>query len=199
MAEDNRLVWLDVETTGLDSETDRILEIGVVVTDEELNEVGDPLVLTVHQEEYVLERMNDWCKETHGQSGLVDAVRGASLRTGEVESNLIVWLKGMGFEPKSAVIAGYSIHFDRRFIARRMPDLHEFLHHRLFDVSTLRGAVARWFPEEHPVRQLAERSRDHDDDAHRALADIRAAIEECRRYANVFNVICEWSQSRTRH
>ncbi len=197
--EDERLVWLDMEMTGLEPETDRILECAIIVTDSNLNEIGDPLVLTIFQEEYVIEGMNDWCQKVHHESGLVTAVRGASLRCGEVESNLITWLKGMGFAPKSAILAGNTIHFDRRFIARWMPDLHEFLHYRMFDVTSIRQAVQRWFPEEHPVRQMAEQKRDVDDDEHRALGDIRVSIAECQRYANVFNVIGEWAQKRLVH
>ena len=199
MENEKRLVWLDMEMTGLNPDHDRILEVALIVTDEFLAEIGDPFVMTVFQEEYVLGQMNAWCQTHHAESGLVDAVRGASLRCGEVESNIITWLKGMGFGPQTAVIAGNTIHFDRRFIARWMPDLHQYLHYRLFDVTSIREAVQRWFPEEHPVRKLAEKKGDLsvDDDDHRALSDIRTSITECQRYANVFEVMGEWTLGRT--
>lgn len=194
--EEKQLVWLDLETTGLDPESDRILEVAAVLTTSDL-EVIDDFQRVVKTPRHVLARMNQWCQKTHGENGLAKEASRSESRLGEIEEHLIDWLMvEHRIQPRTAVLAGNTIHFDRRFIARWMPDLHEFLHYRMFDVTSVRELILRTIPgdEDRPfgeklvgldrIHGIAQRlcNPDRDEDTHRAYDDCIGAIEEARIY-----------------
>ena len=138
MAQDqNNLVWLDMEMTGLNPDTDRIIEVAIVVTDSQLNAVAVAPVLVVHQPDAVLEAMDDWNKGTHSRTGLIDKVKASRLTAEEVENELLAFL--VQHVPKqTSPMCGNSICQDRRFLARHMPKLEAYFHYRNLDVSTLK-------------------------------------------------------------
>lgn len=174
MAQDqNNLVWLDMEMTGLVPDTDRIIEIALVVTDSQLNIVAEGPVLVLHQPDSVLDGMDSWNKSTHAKSGLIDKVRASALDEAAVEAQVIAFLKEhvpSGASP----MCGNSIGQDRRFMARWMPRLEAFFHYRNVDVSTLKELARRWQPE--VLRSFDKKSR------HEALADIYESIDELKHY-----------------
>jgi oligoribonuclease len=169
-----KLVWMDLEMTGLDPERERIIEIATLVTDGELNVVAEGPELVLHQPEPVLDAMDEWNKKHHGDSGLVDRVRASTVSEAEAEAQIVAFLREHVGE-REAPLAGNSIHQDRRFLARYMPTLDAYLHYRLVDVSTVKELVARWHPEIYAKRP-------HKQATHRALEDIRESIEELRYY-----------------
>ena len=138
MAQDqNRLIWIDMEMTGLVPESDHVLEVAVVITDSELNTVAEGPVLVVHQDNAILDAMDDWNKNTHGRSGLIDRVKSSVLSDAQVEAQMISFLQEYvpsGVSP----MCGNSICQDRRFLARWMPRLESYFHYRNLDVSTLK-------------------------------------------------------------
>lgn len=169
----DRLIWIDLEMTGLDSARDEILEIATIVTDTELNELAQGPVIAIRHPVQCLEAMDAWNRRTHAQSGLWQRVvdsridcRGAELQTVDF---LRRWLPG-GHSP----MCGNSICQDRRFLARLMPELEAYFHYRNLDVSTLKELARRWRPE--LLDGLKKDSR------HEALADIRDSIGELRYY-----------------
>ena len=178
MAQDqNNLVWLDMEMTGLNPDTDRIIEIAVVVTDSQLATVAEAPVLVVHQSDATLDAMDDWNKGTHGRSGLIEKVKNASLGEAEAEQLMLDFL--VLHVPKGASpMCGNSICQDRRFLARYMPRLEAWFHYRNLDVSTLKELARRWKPELY--KALAKQGK------HEALADIRESIEELKYYRDNF-------------
>ncbi|GAA5184670.1 oligoribonuclease [Niveibacterium umoris] len=178
MAQDpNRLVWVDMEMTGLEPDRDRILEIAVIVTDADLVTVAEGPVLVVHQSDAVLDGMDDWNKNTHGKSGLIDRVRASTTDEAEVERQLLAFLNE--FLPARATpMCGNSIGQDRRFMVRYMPALEAWFHYRNLDVSTLKELAKRWNPA--VFAGLKKQG------AHTALADIRESIEELRYYRENF-------------
>jgi oligoribonuclease len=171
------LVWIDMEMSGLVPERDRILEVAMVVTDAELNVVVEAPVFVLHQADEVLEGMDSWNKSTHGKSGLVDKVRAATLDEATVEARLIEILKPL-VGARIAPLAGNTVHQDRRFMARYMPALEQYLHYRIVDVSTLKELARRWRPD--VLAGLAKEGR------HEALADVHESIEELRHYRRHF-------------
>lgn len=171
------LVWVDMEMTGLDPDTDRIIEIAVVVTDPELNILAEGPVFAIHQSDAVLAGMDAWNTGTHGRSGLTDRVRASTVTEAEAETALIDFLKHFVPSGKSPM-CGNSICQDRRFMARGMPKLEAFFHYRNLDVSTLKELARRWKPE------LASGFKKHQ--KHTALADIVESIEELRYYREHF-------------
>ncbi len=178
MAQDpNRLVWVDMEMTGLEPDRDRILEIAVVVTDAALAVVAEGPVLVVHQPDSVLDAMDDWNKNTHGKSGLIDRVRASTTDEAEVERLMIAFLDEH-VPRRTSPMCGNSICQDRRFMARYMPALEAWFHYRNLDVSTLKELARRWNP---PVFAGLKKQG-----AHTALADIRESIEELRYYRDNF-------------
>jgi oligoribonuclease len=172
--EDGRLVWVDLEMTGLDVERERILEIATIVTDAELNVIAEGPELVVHQSAAVLDAMDAWNKEHHGASGLVDRVRASTIDDAEAE-RLTLEFVAAHVGPKSAPLAGNSIHQDRLFLARYMKKLEGHIHYRNVDVSTVKELVRRWYPAVYDARPKKKGS-------HRALDDIRESIEELRYY-----------------
>ena len=178
MAQDqNNLVWLDMEMTGLTPDTDRIIEIAVVVTNSNLDTVAEGPVLVVHQSDAVLNGMDNWNKSTHAKSGLIDRVKASPLDERAVELRMLDFLKlhvPKGVSP----MCGNSICQDRRFMAKWMPDLETWFHYRNLDVSTLKELCKRWKPE------LAKGMVKHG--KHEALADVYESVEELKYYREHF-------------
>ena len=178
MSQDSsRLIWLDLEMTGLDPDTDAIIEIATVVTDKDLNILAEGPVLAIHQEEAVLAAMDDWNQTHHGQSGLIERVRSSSIDEAEAERQTLEFLKRWVPENCSPM-CGNSIGQDRRFLYRSMKKLEAFFHYRNLDVSTLKELAARWAPD---VKDGFSKK-----EAHRALDDIIESIEELRYYREHF-------------
>ena len=171
------LIWLDMEMTGLDPDNDRIIEVAVVVTDPELNIIGQGPVFAIHQSDAMLDGMDAWNKGTHGRSGLIERVKASTVTEAEAELALIEFLKKFVPAGKSPM-CGNSICQDRRFMARGMPKLENFFHYRNLDVSTLKELCRRWKPE------LASGFKKHQ--KHTALADIIESIEELKYYRQHF-------------
>jgi oligoribonuclease len=171
------LVWVDMEMTGLDPDTDRIIEVAVVVTDSELNVLAEGPVFAIHQSDEVLDKMDAWNKGTHGRSGLIDRVKASTITEAEAETALIDFLKHFVPAGKSPM-CGNSICQDRRFMVRGMPKLEAFFHYRNLDVSTLKELCKRWKPA------IATGFKKHQ--KHTALADITESIEELRYYREHF-------------
>jgi oligoribonuclease len=178
MAQDqNRLAWLDMEMTGLSPDTDRIIEVAIVITDPDLATVAEAPVLAVHQADAVLAGMDDWNKATHGRSGLIDRVKASQLSERDVEERMLEFLRE--YVPANTTpMCGNSICQDRRFLARWMPKLEAYFHYRNLDVSTVKELCKRWKPDvAKGVNKLAK---------HEALADIHESIEELRYYREHF-------------
>lgn len=171
------LVWVDMEMTGLDPDSDRIIEVAVVVTDPELNVIAEGPVFAIHQSDETLDKMDNWNKGTHGKSGLIDRVRASVVSEAQAEAELIAFLKQYVPANKSPM-CGNSICQDRRFMARGMPKLEAFFHYRNLDVSTLKELCRRWKPE------IAGGFKKHQ--KHTALADIVESIEELKYYREHF-------------
>ena len=174
MAQDqNALVWLDMEMTGLLPDSDRIIEVALVVTNSNLDIVAEAPVWVVHQPDEVLDRMDEWNRGTHGKSGLTARVKSSILTEAQVEEQALEFLRR--HVPKSTTpMCGNSICQDRRFLARYMPKLEDWFHYRNLDVSTLKELVRRWNP-----RLLDGFKKDG---THTALSDIRESVEELRYY-----------------
>jgi oligoribonuclease len=180
MAQDNNnLIWVDMEMTGLNPDTDRIIEVALVVTDSQLNTIAEGPVLVVHQSNEVLDGMDKWNKSTHSKSGLIDKVKYSQLNEAEVEAQMVEFLKlhvPSGVSP----MCGNSICQDRRFMVRTMPQLEAYFHYRNLDVSTFKELVKRWKPE--IAAGLTKESK------HEALADIYDSINELKYYRQHFIV-----------
>ncbi|MBZ0104974.1 MAG: oligoribonuclease [Sulfuricella denitrificans] len=174
---DQNLIWLDMEMSGLSPETDCILEVALVVTDAQLNTIAEAPVLVVHQTDAVLDGMDNWNKGTHGKSGLIDRVKASALADAEVEARMVDFLQqyvGAGKSP----MCGNSICQDRRFLARHMPKLEAYFHYRNLDVSTIKELARRWRPE------LSDGFKK--ENRHEALADIYESIGELKYYREHF-------------
>ncbi|MEE9396279.1 MAG: oligoribonuclease [Methylococcales bacterium] len=174
---DENLIWIDLEMTGLDPDQDHIIEIATVMTDKNLNILAEGPVMAVHQPEVLLAKMDDWNQQHHGESGLIDRVRKSTISEAEAEGETIEFLKKWVTKNKSP-ICGNSICQDRRFLYRYMPNLEKYFHYRNLDVSTLKELAARWAPG------LKEGFKK--ETAHQALADIIESIDELRYYRENF-------------
>jgi len=171
------LLWLDMEMTGLLPDTDRIIELAIVVTDADLNAVAEGPVLVVHQPDEVLNAMDNWNKGTHGKSGLIDRIKASQLNEAEAEAQMLEFAR-QHVPAKTSPMCGNSICQDRRFLARYMPQLEAFFHYRNLDVSTLKELAKRWRPG------LSEEFRKSN--RHEALADIYESIDELKHYREHF-------------
>ncbi|HEY1103821.1 MAG TPA: oligoribonuclease [Burkholderiaceae bacterium] len=174
---DQNLVWLDCEMTGLDPETDRLLEIAIVVTGPQLEPRVEGPVFVIHQSDAQLDRMDAWNKGTHGRSGLIDKVRASTTTEAEAEAQIMAFLKA--YVPAGASpLCGNTISQDRRFLVRYMPKLEAFFHYRNLDVSTLKELAKRWRPEVYSAFKKQQK--------HTALADVHESIEELVHYRSHF-------------
>jgi oligoribonuclease len=173
----NRLIWIDLEMTGLKPERDRIIELALVVTDHALEIVAQAPVFVVHQEDAALDAMDSWNQATHGRSGLIDKVKAATATEAEVETAALAFL-GEHVPAKASPMCGNTICQDRRFLARFMPQLEDWFHYRNLDVSTLKELVRRWKPD--LMKGIPKEGK------HEALADILESIEELRYYRDHF-------------
>lgn len=173
----NYLIWIDMEMTGLVPETDRIIEVALVITDGDLNTIVEAPVLVVHQADSVLDGMDSWNKATHSKSGLIDKVKASTLDDAAVETQMLEFLKEH-VPVRTSPMCGNSICQDRRFLARWMPQLESYFHYRNLDVSTLKELAKRWKPE------VAQGIKKHG--KHEALADIYESINEMKYYRENF-------------
>lgn len=177
---DQNLIWIDLEMTGLDPDTHKIIEIASIVTDSELNILAEGPVLAIHQSDEELAKMDEWCTNTHTASGLVDRVRASMVSEQEAVEQTLRFLEQwvpQGVSP----ICGNSIGQDRRFLYRHMPKLEEYFHYRYIDVSTLKELAKRWSPE--ILAGFSKRG------THLALDDIRESIAELKYYRQtIFNI-----------
>lgn len=169
------LVWVDCEMTGLDLGRDALVEVAVLVTDPDLNVLGDGVDVVIHTDEAVLDGMIDVVREMHERSGLTEAVRRSTVTLREAEDMIMEYVTALVPEPRSAPLCGNSIATDRAFLARDMPRLDTHLHYRMIDVSSIKELCRRWYPRVYfgqPAKGLS----------HRALADIRESILELEYY-----------------
>ena len=171
--DDDRLVWLDMEMTGLNPLSDRIIELAIVITDKNLNTIAEAPVWVVHQSDEVLNGMDAWNQKTHGNSGLIDKVRASTLTEAQVEQAALDFLKRY-IGPSKSPMCGNSIGQDRRFMANYMPTLEKYFHYRNLDVSTLKELARRWYPRVYDGYKKQTR--------HTALADVYESIDELKYY-----------------
>ncbi|MGR4067442.1 oligoribonuclease [Billgrantia sp. C5P2] len=174
---DDLLVWIDLEMTGLEPERERIIEVATLITDNDLNLIAEGPVIAVHQPDELLAAMDDWNQKTHGESGLVERVKQSRTVTDEAERQTLEFLKTYVM-PGTSPMCGNSVHQDRRFLEREMPELLAFFHYRNLDVSTLKELAKRWNPG-----ALAGFSKRN---THQALDDIRESLAELAHYRNTF-------------
>ncbi|ANI41009.1 oligoribonuclease [Mycolicibacterium vaccae] len=171
----DELVWIDCEMTGLDLKSDLLIEIAVLVTDSELNILGEGLDVVIHADDDALSSMIDVVAQMHTKSGLVEEVRASTVDVATAEDMVLTYIREHVKQAKTAPLAGNSIATDRGFIARDMPKLDDFLHYRMIDVSSIKELCRRWYPRIYfgqPEKGLA----------HRALADIHESIRELKYY-----------------
>lgn len=171
----NRLVWIDCEMTGLDLRTDALIEIAALVTDENLQVLGEGIDLVIHADEEQLAAMPPVVVEMHAKSGLTEAVRASTVTLEQAQQQVLDYVKSHVPQPNSALLAGNSIATDRGFLSRDMPELDGYLHYRMIDVSTVKELCRRWLPSVYasqPPKGMA----------HRALADIIESIRELAYY-----------------
>jgi oligoribonuclease len=172
---DDRLVWIDLEMTGLDVERHRIVELAVLVTDAHLEMLADGLDLVVHQPPDVLAEMDDFVRKMHTKSGLLTEIERSSLTLEDAGKLAVEFITQFVPEPGTAPMCGNSIGVDRRFLDRYLPDLDRYLHYRSVDVSSLKELCRRWYPDVYKKRPSKT-------EAHRALDDIRESLAELRYY-----------------
>jgi oligoribonuclease len=169
------LVWVDCEMTGLDLGRDALIEVAALVTDPDLNVLGNGVDVVIHAEESVLGGMVEIVQEMHEKSGLTDAVRASTVTVAQAEDMVMEYVTSFVKEPRTAPLCGNSIATDRGFLARDMPRFDDYLHYRMIDVSSVKELCRRWYPRAYfgqPAKGLA----------HRALADIRESIRELEFY-----------------
>jgi oligoribonuclease len=172
---DDRLVWIDLEMTGLDVERHTIVELAVLVTDAQLEILDDGVDLIVHQPPDALAEMDDFVRKMHVKSGLLPEIENSELSLEAAGAQALEYIRERVPEPASSPLCGNSIGVDRRFLGRYLPDLDNYLHYRSIDVSSFKELCRRWYPEVYAKRPGKAES-------HRALADIRESVAELRFY-----------------
>ena len=171
----DRLVWLDLEMTGLDVNRHVIVEIAALVTDEQLEPLDDGIDIVVHQPAEALAEMDDYVRNMHTRSGLLPEIEASTISLADAGARTLDYVRTHVARAESAPLCGNSIGVDRRFLDHQLPDLDRYLHYRSIDVSSLKELCRRWYPEVY-------RRRPTKTEAHRALADIRESIGELRYY-----------------
>ena len=166
------LVWIDLEMTGLDPETDHILEIASLVTDGDLNIIAEGPEIIIHQPEEIIAGMNEWCVKQHGESGLTEKVRSSTISLEEAEKQTLKFIKKHTGRTK-VPLCGNSIGQDRMFLLRYMPKITDHLHYRMVDVSSIKEVGLRWYPTMEKFYKKA---------THRAMDDIRESVAELKFY-----------------
>jgi oligoribonuclease len=174
----DELVWIDCEMTGLDLRSDRLIEIAALVTDADLNVLGEGVDVVIHTDDEALDNMVEVVAQMHKRSGLIEEVRASVVDLAAAEDLVMDYIRGHVKSAKTAPLAGNSIATDRGFLARDMPTLDDYLHYRMIDVSSIKELCRRWYPKIYfgqPEKGLA----------HRALADIQESISELRYYRRI--------------
>lgn len=184
MVDGQNLIWVDLEMTGLNPDSDRVIEIATIVTDSDLNTLAEGPVIAIHQSDAALDAMDEWNTTHHGNSGLTDRVRASDNDEAEASRRTLAFL-GEWVPAGASPMCGNSICQDRRFMARHLPDLERYFHYRNLDVSSLKILAQRWRPD--VASGLSKRG------AHLALEDIRDSIAELRYYREHF-LRCEVGQ-----
>ncbi|MBD0322738.1 MAG: oligoribonuclease [Aldersonia sp.] len=171
----DKLVWIDCEMTGLQLDSDKLIEVAALVTDADLNVLGEGVDIVIHADDAALDAMPQVVADMHARSGLTDEVRRSTVTLDEAQEMVLAYIREFVPVPRTVPLAGNSIATDRGFIARDMPELDEFLHYRMIDVSSIKELCRRWYPRIYfgqPEKGLA----------HRALADIKESIRELQYY-----------------
>ncbi|XP_076383390.1 oligoribonuclease [Megalopta genalis] len=175
----NHIVWIDMEMTGLHVETSHIMEVACIITDKNLNVIGDEVNIVIHQPDEILDNMNDWCMKHHKETGLTDESRLSKTSVRNAEKVLLNHLQ-KHVKIGSCPLAGSSVYMDRMFLYKYMPSVNNYLHYRLIDTSTLKELIVRWNLNVPEFTKSAE---------HRALSDIKESIKELEYYKkNLFNL-----------
>lgn len=176
-----RMIWVDLEMTGLDIEKDQIIEMACIVTDADLNILAEGPHLIINQPDKLLDGMSAWCKDHHGKSGLTQAVRNSTITLEQAEYEFLSFVRQHS-PPGQCPLAGNSVHADKRFLDKYMPQFMHHLHYRIIDVSTIKELCRRWFPEEYKLGPQKKAT-------HRALEDICESIKELQFYrSSIFKV-----------
>lgn len=168
-------MWIDCEMTGLQLDSDKLIEVAALVTDADLNVLGEGVDIVIHADDAALDAMPQVVADMHARSGLTDEVRRSTVTLDEAQEKVLAYIREFVPVPRTVPLAGNSIATDRGFIARDMPELDEFLHYRMIDVSSIKELCRRWYPRIYfgqPEKGLA----------HRALADIKESIRELQYY-----------------
>ena len=173
----NNLIWIDMEMTGLKPETDRVIEVALVVTNSALVTIAEAPVLVVHQDDVTLAGMDSWNQSTHARTGLTERVRASALDEAGAEQQLLAFLREH-VPPRTSPMCGNSICQDRRFLARWMPAMEDYFHYRNLDVSSIKELCRRWKPD--IAKNWVKQGK------HEALADIYESIEELKFYRDNF-------------
>lgn len=162
---------MDLEMTGLDPDKENIIEIATLITDGNLNLIAEGPDLVIHQKPKLLKAMDEWNLKQHAKSGLIEAVQKSKLSVADAEKATLDFIQ-QHVPPKTSPLCGNSIHHDRRFLIKYMPKLHDYLHYRHVDVTTIKALIQRWYPKP----KVYPKKREN----HRALTDIRESVEELR-------------------
>lgn len=180
MSRKNNLVWVDLEMTGLEPEKDVILEIASIITDGQLNVIDKGPNLVIHHENGSLDHMEDWVKQVHTESGLLNEVYKSNISEKEAEEQTLEFIKKY-CDHDTALLAGNSVWQDRNFLKKYMPSIVDYCYYRLLDITAIKEVVAHWYPQ-NPLSKFEKK------DEHRALSDVKESLEELRHFRKYFFV-----------